>query len=130
DVEVFCEGSVFVGFYVRNSSVRARQLIVDSPKGQIVGGIIDTDIKVESANIGNWMETRTQIVVRGFDRGSLLARIEEIIFLVRERKEQLAKLKMLLKKPDNKGVESSLLQKTRYALHQVQEEIRDFGAER
>ncbi len=130
DVEVFCEGSVFVGFYVRNSSVRARQLIVDSPKGQIVGGIIDTDIKVESANIGNWMETRTQIVVRGFDRDTLLARIEEIMFLVREKKEQLAKLKMLLKKPDSKGVESSILQKTRYALHQVQEEIRNLEAER
>ena len=68
--------------------------------------------------------------MRGFDRGSLLARIEEIKFLVRERKEQLAKLKMLLKKPDNKGVESSLLQKTRYALHQVQEEIRNLEAER
>jgi len=130
DVEVVCEGSVFVGFYVRNSSIRAQQLVVDSPKGQLVGGLTDTDIKVECADIGNWMETRTQIVVRGFNRSSLHSRIEEIMFLVREKKEQLAKIKLILKKPEKKGMESSLLQKTRYALHQIQEEIRALEAER
>lgn len=130
DVEVICEGSVFVGFYIRNSAIRAKQVVVDSPRGQIVGGIIDTDIKVECADIGNWMETRTQIIVRGFNRNSLQNRMEAIKILVKAKKEQLEKLKLLLKKPDKKGTESSILQKTRYALHQVQEEIKNLETER
>lgn len=130
DVEVICEGSVFVGFYVRNSTIRARQVVVDSPRGQIVGGIINADIKVECADIGNWMETRTQIIVHGFNRISLQKRIEGLTVLVKEKKEQLEKLKLLLKKPEKKGMESAILQKTRYALHQVQEEIRNLEAER
>lgn len=130
DVEVFCEGSVFVGFYIRNSTIRARQVIVDSPRGQIVGGLIDADIKVECAEIGNWMETRTQILIRGFNRTELQKRLDDITFLVQNKKEQLAKLKALLRKPDKGGVESSILQKTRHALHQVQEEIKNLDAER
>jgi hypothetical protein len=130
DVEVICEGSVFVGFYIRNASIRARQVVVDSPMGQIAGGVIDTDIKVECADIGNRMETRTQIIVHGFNRSSLQSRMEQLSVLVREKKEQVAKLKLLLKKPEKKGVESAALQKTRYALHQVQEEIKDLEAER
>ena len=51
DVEVICEGSVYVGFYIRNSKIRAKQVIVDSSRGQIVGGLTDTDIRVECADI-------------------------------------------------------------------------------
>lgn len=130
DVEVFCEGSVFVGFYIRNSTVRAKQVIVESPRGQIVGGLIDTDIKVECAEIGNRMETRTQLIVRGFSRSSLQRRLDELSVLVQEKKEQLAKLKTLLKKPDKGDGDSAILQKTRYALHQVQDEIKDMETER
>lgn len=129
DVEVICEGSVFVGFYIRNSTIRAKQVVVDSPRGQIVGGLIDTDIKVECADIGNWMETRTQINVRGFSRSGLQSRIDEIMILVRDKKEQMLKLKSILKTPDKKGMDS-ILQKTRHALHQIQDEIRNLEAER
>lgn len=130
DVEVICEGSVFVGFYIRNSVIRARQVVVDSPRGQIVGGIIHADIKVECADIGNWMGTRTQIIVRGFNRNNLQNRIEELKALVKDKKDQLEKLKLLLKKPDIKGMDSSIHHKTRNALHQVQEEIKNLEAER
>lgn len=133
DVDVVCEGNVFVGFYIRNSTVRARQVIVDSPRGQIVGGKIDADIRVECADIGNWTENRTQIVLRGFNRASLQSRIEEITAIVMEKKTLLVKLKLLQKSPDdsNKSANySAFMQKTRLTLRAVQDEIRSLESER
>lgn len=131
DVDVICEGNVYVGFYIRNSTVRAKQVIVDSPRGQIVGGKIDADIRVECADIGNWTENRTQIVVRGFNRAILQNRLEEIVAMVMEKKALLVKLKMLLKNPGNMDkTDFSIMQKTRHTLRKVQEEIRNLESER
>lgn len=130
DVEVICEGSVYVGFYIRNSKIRAKQVIVDSSRGQIVGGLIDTDIRVECADIGNRMETRTWVTVRGFNRDELQGRVEEIVGIVREKKEQLIKLKRMMKGTDRKKNDASIMQKTRFALLQVQAEIKSLEAER
>jgi uncharacterized protein (DUF342 family) len=130
DVEVICEGSVYVGFYIRNSKIRAKQVIVDSSRGQIVGGLTDTDIRVECADIGNRMETRTWVTVRGFNRDELQGRVEEIVGIVREKKEQLIKLKRMMKGTDRKKNDASIMQKTRFALLQVQAEIKSLEAER
>ena len=133
DVDVVCEGNVFVGFYIRNSNVRARQVIVDSPRGQIVGGKIDADIRVECADIGNWTENRTEIIIHGFNRAVLQSRTEEITAIVTEKKTLLVKLKLLLKNPDrsNKSANNSaVMQKTRLTLRAVQDEIRSLEAER
>lgn len=134
DVDVVCEGNVYVGFYIRNSSIRAKQVIVDSPRGQIVGGKIDADIRVECADIGNWTENRTQIIVRGFNRAVLQNRLEEIVAAVKEKKALLVKLKMLLKRPENKNMgtdDLTIMQKTRHhTLRMVQEEIKSLERER
>lgn len=133
DVDVVCDGNVYVGFYIRNSSIRAKQVIVDSPKGQIVGGKIDADIRVECADIGNWTENRTQIIIRGFNRAALQSRIEEIATIVLEKKALLVKLKLLLKSPrssDKTTDNFAMMQKTRNSLRIVQEEIKSLEAER
>lgn len=132
DVEVTCEGNVYVGFYIRNSKVRAKQIIVDSPRGQITGGLTDAEIKVECANIGNWTETRTHICVRGFNRGAMQSRMEQILALILEKKEQLVKLKKMIPagKEQKSESEYSRAQKIRQALLQVSEDVRALEAER
>jgi len=115
DVDVVCDGNVYVGFYIRNSTIRAKQVIV------------------ECADIGNWTENRTQIIIRGFNRAALQNRLEEIVATVMEKKALLVKLKLLLKKPDNDSKENrdfSILQKTRHTLRMVQDEIRSLESER
>ena len=64
DITVECEGNVYVGFYCMNTNIRARQVVVEAPRGRIIGGTIDADVRVSSADIGNVAENRTVIRVR------------------------------------------------------------------
>lgn len=96
DITVECEGSVYVGFYCMNSNVRAKQLIVESPKGKITGGKIDVDIQVAAAEIGNKTESRTLIRVRGFDRNAMKIELDEILQSINESKKNITKIKQHL----------------------------------
>jgi len=96
DITVECEGSVYVGFYCMNSNVRAKQLIVESPKGRIAGGNIDVDIKVSAAEIGNKSESRTLIKVRGFDRNELKMELDRALHELNENKNEIIRLRQHL----------------------------------
>lgn len=76
DATIICEGSVHIGFYCLNSNITAKEVILDSPKGKIIGGQIDAEIKVVSSIIGTPSEKRTVISVKGFDRKALKEKIE------------------------------------------------------
>ncbi|AGC67525.1 hypothetical protein Cst_c05030 [Thermoclostridium stercorarium subsp. stercorarium DSM 8532] len=117
DAEVICEGSVFAGFYIRNSSIRAKQVIVESGRGQIVGGNIDADIKVECADIGNRMEKRTLINIRGFDRESLTDEMNDLSDTIHSRKKQLNALKEKLRSLNMNA------EKSRNEIKKIQQEI-------
>lgn len=125
DAEVICEGSVFAGFYIRNSTVRAKQVIVESGKGQIVGGYIDADIRVEAADIGNHLEKRTIINIRGFNREEMKNEMDELLNTIQLRKIQLFgirdKLKALNKDPHAKKSE---IKKAQNEILEKQEEIK------
>lgn len=96
DITVECEGSVYVGFYCMNSNVRAKQLIVESPKGRIIGGRIDVDILTSAAEIGNNGETRTIIRVRGFDRSAMKLELDDTLKIINEHKKNITKIKQHL----------------------------------
>lgn len=132
DVDVVCGGSVYVGFYVRNANIKAKQVIVDSPRGQIVGGLVEADICVECADIGNRMETRTIIAVHGFNRNEMQLRLEELKNMIDENKKNLIKLKVMAanSKDENSNIDSSVTQKTLQAMRDIQENIRNLERER
>lgn len=96
DVDVICDGTVYIGFYSMNANIRAKQVIVESIKGRITGGKIHADIRVEAAEIGNRAETRTIIQVNGFDRGTLKAQLDYIVDRLEQAKEQIVKLKQIM----------------------------------
>jgi uncharacterized protein (DUF342 family) len=96
DITVECEGNVYVGFYCMNSNVRAKQLIVESPKGRISGGKIDVDIQVSAAEIGSKAESRTIIRVRGFERNALKIELDEAINRVNDVKKNITRVKQHL----------------------------------
>lgn len=125
DAEVICEGSVYVGFYIRNSNIRAKQVIVESRKGQIVGGFIDADIRVESANIGNQMENRTMIYVRGFNRELLKNEMDELSTVIKTKKKQLSDLKGKLKSYSRDAQKNkSEAKKIQQEIFNLQEEVK------
>lgn len=93
DATIICDGIVNVGFYCLNSNIKAKQVIVESGKGKIVGGVIEAEQKVEAAYIGNEHEVRTIIKVTGFDRSKLKEELDRLNEeLVRARME-LSKMK-------------------------------------
>ena len=97
DITVECEGTVYVGFYCMNANIRAKQVIVESPRGRIIGGNIDAEICVDAAEIGNRAETRTLITVRGFDRNDMRTKQETITNTIQELKTALTKIKQQIK---------------------------------
>ncbi|MGI6085523.1 MAG: DUF342 domain-containing protein [Acetivibrionales bacterium] len=96
DITVECEGSVYVGFYCMNSNVRAKQLIIESPKGRIIGGKIDVDIQVSAAEIGNKSESRTIIRVRGFERNTMKTELDKILNEIETNKKEITRIKQHL----------------------------------
>ena len=74
-----CGGSVHIGFYCLNSNIKAKEVILDSPGGQIIGGNVEAEIRVVASMIGSAGERRTYIVVKGFSRNNLRLALENII---------------------------------------------------
>ncbi len=68
DATIVCQGDVHIGFYCFNSNITARRVFLESPKGQIVGGRIEANVKVDAPFIGNESERRTVISLKGFER--------------------------------------------------------------
>lgn len=77
DTDIICDGSVHVGFYCLNSNITAKEVVLDSMKGQIMGGCINAEIRVVASILGTAREKKTVISVKGFDRNALMASVEE-----------------------------------------------------
>lgn len=93
DATIVCEGDVHISSYCFNSNITARQVFVDSPNGQIVGGKIQADMRVAAPFIGNPTEKRTLVTVKGFDRKKLKEDMEQLQEEIMELKENIVKEK-------------------------------------
>jgi uncharacterized protein (DUF342 family) len=93
DATIICDGTVHVGFYCMNSDITAKQLIVDSTKGQILGGNIQVEYKAEAAFIGNAGEKRSVVNVSGFDKKQLKENYDKLLELLEKTRHKLAKVK-------------------------------------
>jgi uncharacterized protein (DUF342 family) len=94
DTTIVCDGSVHIGFYCLNSNIMAKEVILDSPRGQIIGGNIEAEIRVVASFIGSPGEKRTLIHVAGFDRDQMKDRIETLASEIQRLKSDLAVAKM------------------------------------
>lgn len=93
DATVISDGIVYVGFYCLNSNIIAKQVIVESAKGKIIGGVIEAEQKVEAAYTGNESEKRTQIIVKGFSRAQMKKELDDLQKTLIKAKTDLAKAK-------------------------------------
>jgi len=93
DADIFCDGSVHVGFYCLNSNITAKEVILDSMKGQIMGGTINAEIRVISAIIGSSSEKKTNIRVKGFDRDNYKNTLDELSQNITALKEEINQFK-------------------------------------
>ena len=84
---------IHVGYYSINADLTAKEVLVDSSKGQIIGGAVTADVRVVANTIGCPSEKRTLINVRGINKTKLIDRIEEINKLIVPAKVQQVQLK-------------------------------------
>ena len=96
DATIICEGRVHIGFYCLNSNIIAKEVILDSLKGQIIGGDIQAEIKVVSSIIGSAGEKKTHICIKGFDRMFYRDKLEWVVNETEEVKKELNKAKISL----------------------------------
>lgn len=94
DAEIICDGRVHIGFYCLNSNIKAKEVILDSARGQIIGGSIQAEIKVVASTIGSAGEKRTTISVSGFDRESLKMLLDQVTSEIEKLKGAIAKAKL------------------------------------
>jgi uncharacterized protein (DUF342 family) len=85
--------SVHIGFYCINSCIEARDIIVDSDAGKIIGGNIKAEVRVISPIIGSNIEKRTIISITGFDRHEMEKELSNLAAALYE-------LKIALNKPN------------------------------
>lgn len=93
DTNIVCDGSVHIGFYCLNSNIKAREVILDSSKGQIIGGSIQAEFRVVASIIGSAGEKRTYISVQGFDRQLIKQTLDNTTAESEDLKQKLAKAK-------------------------------------
>ncbi len=96
DADIICDGSVHVGFYCLNSNITAKEVILDSMKGQIMGGSVNAEIRVVSAIIGSPSEKRTCISVSGFDRNNYKNKLDVLNDKIEALKVEVSKYKQQL----------------------------------
>jgi len=93
DTTIICEGSVHVGFYCLNSTIKAKEVILDSPRSQIIGGNIEAEIRVAASIIGSSSEKRTTVIVNGFNRKTLKSNVDKLAEIIESVKVDLVKAK-------------------------------------
>lgn len=93
DINVECEGNVYVGFYCMNANIKARQIIVESPKGKVIGGTLEADVCVSASDIGSRAENRTIIRIKGFDRAQMKAELDTVQAMLEENRSQQNRIK-------------------------------------
>lgn len=99
-----CGGALHFGYYCMNSMVKATEIIMDSSKGQICGGNMLAKTRVICPTIGSPLETKTTIVVTGFERDVFLDELKKTEQLIANtkslQKELTTKIKRIPKTED------------------------------
>ncbi|MGE7182969.1 DUF342 domain-containing protein [Peribacillus sp. NPDC006672] len=86
-------GNIHIGSYSLGSFLKAKNIFTDEKKGKLIGGVIEADGKVRAAVIGNRMERKTIINVKGFDRNLLKKELNDTLLLYKSKIMELESIK-------------------------------------
>ncbi|RXE58076.1 DUF342 domain-containing protein [Acetivibrio mesophilus] len=95
-----CGGIAHIGFYCINSIVEAKEVFIESIKGNIIGGRIKAEVKITVPILGSQLETRTVVALTGFDRKKLTKMLEDIVAKINKIKDEQKDLKLFMSKQD------------------------------
>lgn len=100
NVKLSCGGTAHIGFYCINSMVEAKEVFIESIKGNIMGGQVKAEVKITVPVLGSPLEPRTVLILTGFDRKKLSKMLEDIVDRIDRIKEEQMDIKLYLSKQD------------------------------
>ncbi|AUG57113.1 DUF342 domain-containing protein [Acetivibrio saccincola] len=98
NVTVKCGGAAHIGFYCINSNVYAKEVYIESFRGNIIGGRVYSQIKISVPILGSALEKRTVLKLEGFDRKKLELELENVNNKIEHLKTVQTKIKKDLMK--------------------------------
>ena len=126
-----CGGSAHIGFYSSNSIINAKEVIIDSSKGKIMGGYTKAEIRVISPVIGSEIGKRTIVEVTGFNKAvvksesdALTGRIEE---LKNEHEQLIRKISFFSLQTDITAIQKKILNNYNDRILEIRNELIEAG---
>lgn len=93
DSVIIAGDSIHIGYYCVNSKISAKEVIIDSSSGHIIGGCIKAEIRVSAPIIGSKMDKKTLIEVTGFNREHLKEELSDMTDKISKYKNEQMILK-------------------------------------
>lgn len=131
---VNCGGTAHIGFYCSNSIINAKEVVIDSLNGKIMGGSIKALTRVVSPIIGSEIGKRTTIEVTGFNRTVINGEINTIINKIDNLKSQYERVKQRI---NSYSVQSNLtplqdriLKESKEEVNSIREELKKLAEEK
>ncbi|WP_285768864.1 FapA family protein [Peribacillus sp. SI8-4] len=85
--------NIHIGSYSLGSFLKAKNIFTDEKKGKLIGGVVEAEGKVRAAVIGNRLQRKTIINVKGFNRKLIKEELNQTLLLYKSKIEQLEALK-------------------------------------
>lgn len=134
NVAIYSGGATHIGYYCKNSLINAKEVILDSSNGKIIGGHIKAEVKVMAPIIGSEIEKKTVIEVMGFNRQEYVEKLEMLLQRVNELRSEQQSLKVLISGfKENSQMDSYKRKQYSDALERIffiKEEIRNLEEDR
>lgn len=131
---LICGEKAHIGYYIINSTVSAREVIIESANGHIIGGNVRAKIKTVVPIIGTEMGKRTVVEIEGFDRNQVNEELQALTQRLSEIKEDQQRAKLLIVQLSGKGQVNPELRKECenmiYKLTAMKEEIKTLEEKR
>lgn len=103
NASIISGGSTHIGYYCLNSTINAKEVVLDSSNGQIIGGNITAEFRISAPIIGSEIEKRTILEVTGFDRKSLVYQLDSLVREAGDLKDEQLKIKQLVSQLDEQA---------------------------
>lgn len=91
-----CSGTVNIGYYAINCTIRAKEVLLESRNSRIIGGKVEGLVRIEVGTLGSPMGTRAFICVKGFKRSDLKKQFDYIENSINKIKDKLSNIKKKL----------------------------------
>jgi len=131
---IICGNTAHIGYYCLNSTIYAKEVVLDASNGQIIGGTIKADIRVVAPIIGSEAERKTVVEITGFNRQEMLSNMDSLFHRIGELKSEQQKLKQLIASADISSQKDPIRKKgyndASDRLFVIRDEIRNLEEER